>query len=395
MTKRGFGFLLLFALELLAALATGFSEIFLIAILSGMVLAFAAVSVAAGVFVLHALHSVAPASVVRGEKAHIEMQFEGTLLLPVIVKIKLLLPEGKSYKCADMLFGSLHALTYDDFNCPHRGLWQIGIEKVMCSDIFGFFSISLRRCNMPSQKTSLLVYPILRELAGSPRPPVPSIDYSENNPVTADQGDSFSDTRLYRDGDPLKRIHWKMTIRTREMYTRQYEMSIDKMVLIILDNAVLSGIPASSSLGYADMAAECCAALILFFLSSGHTIKLVPTGAADKSVLIRTQDEFEEVYTLLASLPFTSAVSLSQVISDQIIDPSRITALQVIAHQPSADVIHLLSEFSEPQRKAALIYPFMTNSAYCHDEPQITPEGLHIIPILQPRDIAERLGGII
>lgn len=392
MTKRGYGFFLFFALGLLAALATGYSEIFLVAILSGMVFAFALVSTIAGLFVLRAFQTITPSSVVRGDKVRIEMRLKGTLLLPVIVKITLRLPEGKTYQCADMLIGGQHALTYDDFNCPHRGLWYIGIRRVMCGDIFGFFSIPLYRAKLPDANGTVLVYPVLHELAGTPLPPAPSFDYSENKTITADQGDSFSDTRLYRDGDPLKRIHWKLTMRTRKLHTRLYEMSIDKMVVILLDNSAWPGVTPASALGYADMAAECGAALTYHYLSAGHTVKIIPMGCIDQSLLIRMPEEFEEAYSLFASLPFSSAVSAKEAVVEVMKDPSAVGSLHVIAHELAPDVLDILSSLSTPQREVSIIYPFMKNVTGFHDEPQITPDGLRIVPILQPQDITERLG---
>lgn len=391
MTKRGYGFFLFFALGLLAAFATGYSEIFLTALLAGMVFAFALVSTIAGLFVLRASQSITPSSVVRWEKVRIEMRLRGTLVLPVIVKITLRLPEGRTYRCADMLIGSRHALTYDDFNCPHRGLWHIGISRVMCGDIFGFFSLPLRRSRLPEAEGSVLVYPVLRELIGSPAPPAPSYEYSENKMITADQGDSFSDTRLYRDGDPLKRIHWKQTIRTRELHTRLYEMSIDKMVVLLLDNSAWPGVSATSSLGYADMAAECGAALAFYYLSAGHTVSILPMGCTDRGMLIRTPEEFEQAYALFASLPFSSG-SPEETVADLMKEPAAVGSLYLISHEPDADTLEFLSALSTPQRKVSVVYPSMADSAGLGKEPQITSEGLRIIPILQPQDITERLG---
>lgn len=83
------------------------------------------------------------------------------------------------------------------------------------------------------------MYPRLYELeAEIPSLPT-SADYSENLPVTADHGDSFAGTRLYRDGDSLKRIHWIQSVRTRELYTRQYEISTEQYALLVLDTEVL------------------------------------------------------------------------------------------------------------------------------------------------------------
>ena len=82
----------------------------------------------------------------------------------------------------------------------------------------------------------MTVYPLLHELAGEPSAWSESTEYNESRMVTADYGESFAGTRPYRDGDSLKRIHWKQTIRTRELHTRQYEQASDTEVTILLDD---------------------------------------------------------------------------------------------------------------------------------------------------------------
>lgn len=67
-----------------------------------------------------------------------------------------------------------------------------------------------------------------------------SNDYNESSFVTADHGESFAGTRQYRDGDSLKRIHWIQTIRTREIYTRQYELATQQLTLLLLDTGLPS-----------------------------------------------------------------------------------------------------------------------------------------------------------
>lgn len=395
MTKRGISFLILFALTLLTALATGFSEIFLAAVLFGMVLAFALVSSLASVFVLHAVHKITPDSVERGEKVRVEIQFSGFLLLPVITRVFLRLPEGKLYTCADMLFGSNHTLTYDDFLCPHRGLWHIGIIKVRCEDIFGFFSIPLFYRHKPHDTASVLVYPNLYELNGSPSSAAASMEYSESNTVTGDQGDSFSDTRLYRNGDSLKRIHWKMTVRTHQLHTRQYEMSLEKTVVILLDTSAVTRLPETISLGYADMAAECGAALAYHYIITGQQIRIIPSGNPGKSILIRTTDEYAEAYRLFASVSFNDATPIEDMILGQTRELSRISTLHLITNGPSSGILDALSDIHSPQNQISIIFPYVNTAEGYSDMPSVTSNDIHLIPITHPHDITERLGAIL
>ena len=48
---------------------------------------------------------------------------------------------------------------------------------------------------------------------------------------------SPEDTRAYRAGDPLKRVHWKLTARRRELIVRKFETPAPPDTLILLDCA--------------------------------------------------------------------------------------------------------------------------------------------------------------
>ena len=407
MTKLVFGFLIFFALSLLAACATGLSEIFYLVFLIGILMAFAFASALAGVFVLQTCQTISSLSVIRGNSLNLKVTFKGFKLLPVTASIYFCMPDGKTCICAAFLFGSDKSFDYNHLPCPHRGLWKAGIAKVKFSDVFGFFALPLPRSSMPKMQ-SVTVYPVLQELTGVPLPPVPSMDYSEINPVVSDQGDSFSDTRLYRDGDSLKRIHWKMTVRTKQLYTRQYEMSIDRMVVILIDTSACPTDSAEAALGYADMATECAAALALYYVNGGHAVRILPSGDPNGGVLIRTPGEFGTAYTLLATVPFNTGSSALEAVSGLMGNLPSISAFHVVAHEPASELIDSLSGTASSQRQISIIYPSKdiaysadsadssnTGSPQAADSTDTMRQDMRLIPISQPRDIAERLGGCL
>lgn len=120
--------------------------------------------------------------------------------------------------------------------CPHRGVWSVRVDKVRVHDIFGLFSFPLLgKQALNNRELALTVYPQLYELTGEPLSPAILAEDSTAKAVVTDHGDSFSGTRQYRDGDSLKRIHWKQSIRTQELYTRQYEMSTEQYNLLVMD----------------------------------------------------------------------------------------------------------------------------------------------------------------
>ena len=117
------------------------------------------------------------------------------------------------------------------FRAGHVGCFEVKLESIRISDMFGLFSWSKRNV----QAQTVLVYP---------RPfPIDKPEY-----CTGDEGSaalnrtqedytSPEDVRPFRPGDPMKRVHWKLYRPTRELVVRKFETPAPPDTLIILDCA--------------------------------------------------------------------------------------------------------------------------------------------------------------
>ncbi len=388
MTGRGIAAVLLFALLLLAGFATGISEIFVAAFMAGFLLAFALASALAGAFALRVKQSVSSAALVRGGIAEGRAVLEGLFVLPAAVRCVWASPAGGRLVYAALRWGKRPSTVSCPLLCPHRGAWEAGIVRLTCGDVFGLFCLPVPASRHPAPLAPLLVYPELYAIPGQPPLPPASMEYSEKNTRTADQGDSFSDTRLYRSGDPLKRIHWKLSIRTGELHTRQYEMSLDQRALILLDDSVCGGEDPEAALGYADMAAECAAALAYYYLSHRQGVLLLSAG---ERVDAAGPDDFDELYTALAGMAFDAQQPAAVWLPQALADLRAVCACYVITRRPSDDVLDCLKGVPAPRRPAVLVCP---SAADIPKEGEALEQGLRILPVSAPRDILARLGGV-
>ncbi|HBT65864.1 MAG TPA: hypothetical protein DEB10_14490 [Ruminococcaceae bacterium] len=387
MTKRGIRCLIVFALLLLLALATGLSEIFLVVFCLGIVFAFALISATAGVFAMQVKYILPDNIVVRGDTAPFGLYFSGTVLLPVIVRIKLIYPTNNRRQCAALFWGKNHKSLFYRSLCSHRGLWTFGIESAHSCDVFGFFSLTISKRKLSHAFASVTVYPRVYDIPGTPPPPTPTMDYNEYNPIISDSGDSFTDTRLYRDGDPLKRIHWKLSMRTQKLHTRKYEMSVDRMVGIVIDTNEMSD-NLFETLNYADMAAECAASLTSFFSDGGHTVRICPSGDFSGAI-IYTKNEFSLANKLLATTEFGTNESIETTIHNLLNDIYYFSFFYVITPTPSSNLIDSLSRLTSMQCNVSIIYPDATQPASACDAAY---NGVNLIAIARPQNIPERLG---
>ncbi len=85
--------------------------------------------------------------------------------------------------------------------------------------------------------------------------------------------------REYRQGDDVRRIHWRSTARRGELMVRREEQAWDPSVTLVLDSrAIAHGGPGrESSFEYA---VSCAASIAMHFLEHGFTVDLYDAGGA-------------------------------------------------------------------------------------------------------------------
>ena len=398
MTARGRVLSVFFALLLLAGLATGIREIYYAVFVLGLLLLATLVTALCGALSLRAAQSLPDCLTVRGEGARIQVRLSGLVLLPVTVEVRLMVPgppmPGRKERPQEE-WGTLtlwpcrlDRLLSITVACRHRGVWPAGLRRVYVHDVLGLFSLPLRRRAISSSEEPLIVYPRLYELeAEIPSLPT-SADYSENHPVTADHGDSFAGTRLYRDGDSLKRIHWIQTIRTRELYTRQYEISTEQYGLLVLDTEVP---PEMNRLAYGDMAGEVAGALALNYLERGCPVRLLclNTGAGEgpsEDCYAAGREEFFPLYELLATVPYTPHPQPLDAACLLDGNWGQVRTIHLVTSRPSPHLLEILHVFTQRRCQAVCIVPMTVGAASLM--PLAGELGVRLVPVSRPEEIA-------
>ena len=396
MTRRGISFLISFALLLLAGLATGYREIFLVVFCFGILLLTALLSSLLGAALLSCRQELLTAGVTREDKAMLRLTFTGITVLPVLAALVVRLPEETPPKPQKRRLlhargairpgrrGKTIAL---DIDCPHRGVWPMGLEKLRIQDIFGFFALPLFTCRgITKQNLTMTVYPAVVNLSGEPAPPVVSNDYNESSFVTADHGESFAGTRQYRDGDSLKRIHWIQTIRTREIYTRQYELATQQLTLLLLD----TGLPSQAHpAGCADMMTECAASLSYYYVIHGQPVQLL-CPRAETSCIVHHLEDFPAMHTLLAELNFAVVPGYFELDAPAARSMASIRALHVLTYRLSHDLLEALRPLTAKKIRVTCIVP--PDAAVQELARHAQDIDVQLVSIFSPDDIAARLG---
>lgn len=204
-----------------------------------------------------------------------------------------------------------------DIAARHVGLHTVGVEEYVFYDIFGLFRARIRCGDSARRQLMVLPQPFevdpLRFLSGDE-------GTSRQNRTTEDLS-SPEDVRTYRAGDPLKRIHWKLSSRRRELIVRRFETPAPPDTLILLDFTLPGAEDDSEETRLTLRDALCETALSVADMQSrhGHPVR-VPLYSGQTAHEFHTDnpENIPQLKELLACQPFTGGGEFERVLHTEL-----------------------------------------------------------------------------
>ncbi len=184
------------------------------------------------------------------------------------------------------------------FPCPHVGVYPAGITFYGISDVFGLFLFKRRPPLEPVRATVLpSTFPV--------RPLLFAPGESGNDAIAraTDDATSPADTRAYQHGDELKRVHWKLSMRKRELMVRRFEEPEHPDALLLMNCAPPTE---DAELAYflRDALCETAASLAMDQVKAGHVVRMPLLGAHAREVSCESVAELPALLDALAHAPF-------------------------------------------------------------------------------------------
>lgn len=223
-----------FGFFLLCALSMGNRMYLLISVVIALswVLAYASVRMAEkSVKVENALSGV---KVNRGDVVSMEISVSHKSLLPIApVALRMRATSNTPAGTIHLTqLGKRKQRVVHKFAADHVGAMFPGVDSYVVADVFGFFKRE-HKPDLAGQE--LLVLPVPFDV--EPLTFAAGDMGVETMKRAMEDPSSPSDFRAYQQGDPLKRIHWKMSARKREIIVRQFEEPALPDALVLLDTS--------------------------------------------------------------------------------------------------------------------------------------------------------------
>ena len=239
--------------------------------------------------------------------------------------------------------------------CSLRGVFTLGPWKWITSDPFGIFSI--QRSYTSAQ--TMIVYPPLAVISNQLIPHgKQSGDLRPLNQPLVAESIQATQTRAYKPGDPLRRIHWKTTARQDSLFVKSFDPEAASRIWLVADfDPKVHNHPLSKGDDWQDSSEETMilllSALAGQLLSEQRAVGFY--AGVEPACVVMPQRGLAHLWTILASLaalhltqttPFTETLTLA----DKLINSNDL----IIAVTPStdADWIHNLAKISRGYRRS-------------------------------------------
>ena len=220
------------AVFLLAALSTGSTVLWMIAMLLFLSLLLGGCSVLWAAGTLRLCVELADRSVFRGQSVSVGITVRHRGLIPIAPLALELSAPGTEIPSVIRLRdipGKEQRISLP-FAAAHVGVFRVGVRAAFVEDLMGFFQ---RRKAFPLSAAELLVLPASFEVDSLPLSP--GDPGNESVSRASEDLSAPSDIRAYQPGDPMKKIHWKLSLRKGELLVRTFDEPILREALILMD----------------------------------------------------------------------------------------------------------------------------------------------------------------
>jgi len=276
---------------------------------------FAALDIVHALFFLHIRISADPPFPEKGERANLTVELHNRGFFPCsFIKVWYTTVEtsltGVTHMTPVIILPRRRALIESDMNCRYRGEYHLNIIKLEIRDIFGMlrWSPKLRRLRGKLSLT-LVVHPRVLRIGGSSHAESPAegpVDI--RNPMFEDTT-SIAQVRAWRPGDPLKRAHWKLSARLRELQIREFDGVALSETSIYLDASAHS-LEGEEGAALEDLMTECAASMYKRLSTYRHAVALRFITEDIDVIPPSLEFGFEGILHALATLKFTGRGTL-------------------------------------------------------------------------------------
>ena len=365
MTWRGLAAFAAFVTSAVCALSLGNLLYLYIAALLALMLVYGFISCFWARLTAYCHQSLTAAKVNRGEEARLLLQAGHRCLLPISPPAGEFLYDGQAGECVFPAAPFQNHEHRTKLNARHVGRYPVGLKCLRIQDVFGLFRMRLKASTADSNLTVL------------PRPfdiDKPRLTLGDDGSAalarTQEDYNAPEDVRAYRTGDAMKRIHWKLSSRKRELLVRRFETPAPPDTLILLDcDAPLGGENVNEGKEcLRDALCETAVAVARLQMQDGSPVRLPMYGERADEFASDKAESLSLLQEMLACQPFGNGEDFARVLNLELRRMRRTGATIIITTRLDAQIVEGVSHIRRMGPSARLYLV-----TYTPDDPEYQP----------------------
>ena len=367
MTARGQALLAISLSALLCGMSLGGRIFYLTALFIMLALLFSLASILLSRLQLRLDFSLPADRVLRGEKADGIICISRRGLMPVYpLEITVQCGDASLYLTAQPHMRRSQEI-FLSLPTQHTGMFETGIQEYIFYDLFGLFRARVR-CK--KEKAQFLVLPRpfdvekLRFLSNDD-------GRSLQNRTTEDLS-SPEDVRAYRLGDSLKRVHWKLSARKRELIVRRFETPAPPDTLVLLDCSQPCTAQESSDdrLTLRDALCETALSVVAMQLKTQSPVRMPLYGETSQEFHSSKTEDVPHLQEMLACQPFIGGIEFDRVLRMELRRMRQTGATVIITSQLNAAIVEGVKHIRQMGPNAR-VYLITRTPDSEHDRPYV------------------------
>lgn len=345
MTARTINYILIMAALALVALTIGSSALLRIAVCMLIMLLLSLISAVWGLYAVKVNCALENKRIERGESASYRISAKYTSLIP-LGSVIFVSADGRETVFEMMPYTLKVVSGMQTFK--HRGVYSIGEGRVYVFDMFALFALSKK---VENASESILVVPRKMEFEA------PEMKTVEMGPETRrrfqDDASAPSGVRDWRDGDSLKRVHWKLTMKTYDPsfrnlrpMVRTYDEAARPDTVVLCDLTHIDAVDEWAR--YAeDAVCEASYGAVCALLEGENRVRMVLTGANISEVEGENAFDQENFLNGLATCEFDGTEPFEQAIYESARHPERTGMLMAVTAKMTMRVVDALTRIQK------------------------------------------------
>ena len=270
----------------------------------------------------------------RGEALEVQFMMQHRCLLPLSCIRCIYRYQDETH---DFEFACAPLTEYEishTLETAHVGAFAVTLEHVIIQDLFCLFNVKKRILNQ--QATYLVLpnpYPI-------DKPEVlPGDDGSAALGRTQEDYNAPEDTRAYLPGDAMKRIHWKLSSRRRELVVRRFEMPAPPDTLLLMDPSVPQAEKPQDIPFLRDALCETAVAVAKLQMEDGSPIRMPLHGQSATEFVSDQAEGLNQLKEMLAARSFSETEDFAHILRLELRRMRRTGAVVILTTRLNAGIV--------------------------------------------------------